>query len=434
MLLQVSAVPAMQISQGGNGSSIMLLAEMLQMESYKIADVLLEMLISEQREKILTEIAEQTTDYTYDGLRDIFQNEHADRKKLKQDYTPDSLTKLISKILPQTSSLGDICAGTGSLNIAISTANYTYCEEVSERAIPFLLCNLALRNRRADVVNGNSLTGEINTVYSLMPGERFSSIEVNEEMSIVNVENIVMNPPYSMRWEPVESQKYDEFGKMPNIADFPFLIHGLSLLRENGTLIAIMPHGVLFRGNKEAGIRKKMIEKNLLDAVIGLPNKLFANTDIPVCLVILKKNRTKEDILFIDAANSFKKDGKHNVMQNEHITKISDTYLNRKKVDKFSNIVSLNEIQENEFNLNIPRYVDTFEPEPIEDLAELIHELSQIERDIHSTELDIAKMFDDLQGTTLEEDKRLTKEKKLYAKYIREKYKNSQMPRMDSLF
>ena len=165
----------------------MLLAEMLQMESYKIADVLLEMLISEQREKILTEIAEQTTDYTYDGLRDIFQNEHADRKKLKQDYTPDSLTKLISKILPKTSSLGDICAGTGSLNIAISTANYTYCEEVSERAIPFLLCNLALRNRRADVVNGNSLTGEINTVYSLMPGERFSSIEVNEEMSIVNV-------------------------------------------------------------------------------------------------------------------------------------------------------------------------------------------------------------------------------------------------------
>lgn len=121
-------------------------------------------------------------------------------------------------------------------------------------------------------------------------------------------------------------------------------------------------------------------------------------------------------------------------MQNEHITKISDTYLNRKKVDKFSNIVSLNEIQENEFNLNIPRYVDTFEPEPIEDLAELIHELSQIERDIHSTELDIAKMFDDLQGTTLEEDKRLTKEKKLYAKYIREKYKSLQMPRMDSLF
>ena len=139
-------------------------------------------------------------------------------------------------------------------------------------------------------------------------------------------------------------------------------------------------------------------------------------------------------MLFIDAANSFKKDGKHNVMQNEHITKISDTYLNRKKVDKFSNIVSLNEIQENEFNLNIPRYVDTFEPEPIEDLAELIHELSQIERDIHSTELDVAKMFDDLQGTTLEEDKRLTKEKKLYAKYIREKYKSLQMPRIDSLF
>lgn len=103
-------------------------------------------------------------------------------------------------------------------------------------------------------------------------------------------------------------------------------------------------------------------------------------------------------------------------------------------MDKFSNIVSLDEIQENEFNLNIPRYVDTFEPEPVEDLSELIHELSQIERDIHATELDIAKMFEELRGTTLEEDKRLTKEKKLYAKYIREKYKNSQMTMMDSLF
>ena len=147
-----------------------------------------------------------------------------------------------------------------------------------------------------------------------------------------------------------------------------------------------------------------------------------------------ERNGNSDNICFIDASKDFEKGKQQNYITEEHIDKIVNAYSERKDIDKYCHIAALEEIAENDYNLNIPRYVDTFEPEPIEDLAELIHELSQIERDIHSTELDIAKMFDDLQGTTLEEDKRLTKEKKLYAKYIREKYKNSQMPRMDSLF
>lgn len=387
-----------------------------------------------RREIFLSDMLENTADISHDYMRDIFQKEHSDRDRLKQDYTPASIAKLIIKLMPDGNSVADICAGTGTLSIGIRKPHYIYCEEFSERAIPFLLCNYALRNMFVDVVRCNALTGETFVIYHLEPGEKFSNIEIISSIDTPMVDNVIMNPPYSMKWIPVKSEQYNSFGDMPNIADYPFLLHGLHILKDQGTLIAIVPHGILFRGNKEGKIRQQLIEKNLIHAVIGLPDKCFMNTDIPTLLLVLKKNRTEKDILFIDASKVFITQGKRNAFSEEQIEKIADAYRNRKPIEKFADIADLAKIQHNNYNLNIPRYVDTFVPEPVEDLDVLINELARIEREIHGCEMELVKMLADLRGTNLEEDKKLSKAQKLYSSYIREKYKGAAKPVMDSLF
>lgn len=398
-------------------------------EAYQLPDMLMQTLLDEgKRPHLLRQIMQQYPDRTTDFLRDEYQEEHGDRDKLKQDYTPDCLADLVAGLLPDSLEYADICAGTGALTVANitcrgGTAAY-YCEELASRALPFLLCNLALRNVNAIVSQTNALTCETQACYTVTAGEDFSRVQVEAEPPVERkYASIVMNPPYSMKWKPVPHKQFEGYEPLPtNAADFAFVLHGLDRLVDGGTMIAILPHGVLFRGNKEKEIRRKLLERNLLDAVIGLPEKMFLYTGIPVCLLIFKKNRTTEDLLLIDASQEFEKQGKVNVMTPENMRKIIDVYHNRLEVKRFSALVSQPRIRENDYNLNIPRYVDTYIPEPVPDMAELLIELNATNRDIRETEEKVLAMMEELVGSTKKDDEDIRKETAMYRTYLEKKY------------
>ncbi|MFT9452482.1 type I restriction-modification system subunit M [Liquorilactobacillus ghanensis] len=199
---------------------------------------------------------------------------------------------------------------------------------------------------------------------------------------------IVENPPYSAHWDNQDSKLKDPrfkdySGLAPKSkADYSFLLHGFYHLNETGTMAIILPHGVLFRGAKEAKIRQALLEKNQIDAIIGMPAGLFYSTGIPTVILVLKKQRVAKDVLFIDASKEFEKGKNQNKLLPSNIDKIIRTYQERKDVDKFAHVASLAEIQENDYNLNIPRYVDTFEPEPEIDLNQVKAELAQLDQEI----------------------------------------------------
>lgn len=399
-------------------------------EAYLLPGMLMQTLLDEEkRPHLLRQIMQQHPDMTNDFLRDEYQEEHGDRDKLKQDYTPDCLADLVSCLLPDSPEYADVCAGTGALTVKIithhkeKTAAY-YCEELASRATPFLLCNLALRNVNAIVSQTNALTCETQARYTVTAGEQFSRIQVGAEPHAERkYASIVMNPPYSIKWKPVPHRQFERYTPLPtNAADFAFVLHGVDMLADGGTLIAILPHGVLFRGNKEKEIRRKLLDNNLLDAVIGLPPNMFLYTGIPVCLLIFKKNRVEEDLLFIDASKEFEKQGKVNVMTPDNIRKIIDVYHNRLEVKRFSSLVSKSRIQENDYNLNIPRYIDTYIPEPIPDMAELLVELNATNQQIRDTERKVLAMMEELIGATEKDDEEIHKETAMYRSYLEKKY------------
>ncbi|CCX53595.1 n-6 DNA Methylase [Veillonella sp. CAG:933] len=266
-------------------------------EGYKIPQLLTDALLGDGREALLKYLDEHTPDKFADSLRDDYQNEHGDRDKLKQDFTPDGIVRVVRGIVGDGHRYADICAGTGALTLANmrDRADYTvYAEEFSERTVPFLLANLALRNAEGYVVNGDSLTGEIKALYKLEKSETYSRINIaNDEIKDFQppaVDHVIMNPPYSVKWKPRYHRAYDGYGPMPTTADYAFMLRGLDI---GDTVTAIIPHGVLFRGAKEGKVRKLLIERNLLDAVIGLPENMFLNTGIPVAILVFnrKKNR-----------------------------------------------------------------------------------------------------------------------------------------------
>lgn len=278
-------------------------------ESYELPTRLLAaMLDTNERERLCDMIVQEIGSIgTQDFIRDMFQSEQGDRDKLKQDYTPDCICRLFELLtISIDGNYADICGGTGALTLAAADRERPYyIEELSTRAIPFLLLNLSIRNMKATVNNCDSLTGESQCGYIVTPGVKYSSIEKVDTVEIPSDVNVVVsNPPYSLKFDKsITHEAYRGYEPMPtNAADFAFLLRGMHLLNDNGTQFVILPHGVLFRGNKEAAIRKKLIEANLLDAVIGLPTNLFMNTSIPVCVLVLKKDRTEQDILFIDAS------------------------------------------------------------------------------------------------------------------------------------
>ena len=183
----------------------------------------------------------------------------------------------------------------------------------------------------------------------------------------------------------------------------------LNLKQDNGVMAIVLPHGVLFRGNAEGTIRKALLEEGAIDTVIGLPANIFFNTSIPTTVIILKKNRTNRDVYFIDASKEFDKGKNQNIMTDAHIEKILEAYKSREEIDKFAHLASYEEIVENDYNLNIPRYVDTFEEEEVEPLTDIVSKINTTNQAIQNQTASLLEMLGQLHGTTPETDAELKK-------------------------
>lgn len=223
-----------------------------------------------------------------------------------------------------------------------------------------------------------------------------------ENERLMKFDKIVSNPPFSLDKWGAEELKDDTYGRFnmglppKSKGDFAFISHILASLNENGTAGIILPHGVLFRAASEGKIRKQIIENNWLDAVIGLPENLFFGTGIPACILIFKKNKVDNNVVFIDSSNEFDKGKNQNVLRYEDIEKIVDAYKNRKEVDKYCHIAAFEELKENDFNLNIPRYIDTFEVEEKVDLDMLIKDIFNLENEIIEVKKQLKNHLDEL--------------------------------------
>ncbi len=229
-----------------------------------------------------------------------------------------------------------------------------------------------------------------------------------------NFDAVLMNPPYSAKWTAhsgfLQDPRFSAFGALApkSKADFAFLLHGYYHLKQDGGVMAIvLPHGVLFRGNAEGKIRQHLLEEGAIDAVIGLPANIFFNTSIPTTVIILKKNRTNRDVFFIDASKEFDKGKNQNVMTDVHIKKILETYQAREDVEKLAHLATIEEIKENDFNLNIPRYVDTFEEEAVVPLTEIVKNINATNAKIKEQSKTLMDMLHQLKGTTPEAQEEL---------------------------
>ncbi|KRK72895.1 type I restriction-modification system subunit M [Lacticaseibacillus nasuensis] len=246
--------------------------------------------------------------------------------------------------------------------------------------------NMTLRN--GDTLEGDWPDGEINGV------DHPRSFDA-----------VVANPPYSANWDNSDSKlkdpRFKGYGKLApkTKADYAFVLHGLYHLNAGGTMAIVLPHGVLFRGAAEGTIRQAIIENNYLDAVIGMPAGLFYSTSIPTVVLVFKKNRTTKDIFFIDASSDFEKGKKQNKLRRADIDKIITTYQARQDVDKYAHVATLDEIKENEYNLNIPRYVDTFEEEAPIDIADVKRQIADVDKQLAELEKQFAEMESQLVET-----------------------------------
>ena len=317
-------------------------------------------------------------------------------KKAGEFYTPQQVSKLLAKLVTtdktRLRSVYDPTCGSGSLLLRVSkeaTVSKYYGQELNRTTY-----NLARMNM-------------------IMHDVHFTRFDLKQDDTLENprhidkqFEAIVANPPFSAKWksdkDPVlaDDDRFSRYGRLApaSRADFAFVQHMVYQLADNGTMATILPHGVLFRGAAEGVIREYLIDNlNYLDAVIGLPANLFYGTSIPTCILVLKKCRTaSNDILFIDSSKYFTKEGNQNTITDEDIERIVEAYKERKTIDKFSYVAPLEEVKENDYNLNIPRYVDTFEPEEPIDLKEVSKELQSIEHDLEETNKTIAKFCKEL--------------------------------------
>ncbi len=231
-----------------------------------------------------------------------------------------------------------------------------------------------------------------------------------------NFDGVLMNPPYSAKWSAdsgfLQDPRFSSFGALApkSKADFAFLLHGFYHLKQDGGVMAIvLPHGVLFRGNAEGKIRQALLEEGAIDTVIGLPANIFFNTSIPTTVIILKKNRRNRDVYFIDASQEFVKGKNQNIMNDDHIAKILDAYHKREDMDKFAHLASFEEIKENDYNLNIPRYVDTFEEEEVAPLSEIVQKINETNQRIDQQTAELKNLLGQLVGTTPEAQEELEK-------------------------
>ena len=338
--------------------------------------------------------------YSYEALLAEFEEHSADRKNYMQDYTPRCVLDIIGGIT-SGGDVRDVCAGIGGLSLAKFKADNTVTlrlEEYSKNAIAFMLLNLLMANIDAEVVEKNVLTNEELAYYRVDSATLgFGRVAKVEMLGSKKYNTVISNPPYSQAWIPQMDERFEGYKLAPKSkADFAFILDGLYSLNASGTAAFILPHGVLFRGQAEGDIRRKLIEDNLLDAVIGLPSNLFTNTSIPVCILVFKKNRANTDILFIDAQKDFIKHKNKNVMTAEQVEKVIKAYKERADIERYSSNVSVSTILDNDYNLNIPRYIDSFEPEEIPDAVQLAKDLNEINRESRTLGLEIAEMLKQL--------------------------------------
>ncbi|MGF7229923.1 type I restriction-modification system subunit M [Arachidicoccus sp.] len=298
-------------------------------------------------------------------------------KKAGEFYTPQEVSKILAQIVTtgkhKLKSVYDPTCGSGSLLLRVAretkVGNF-YGQEMNRTTYNLARMNMILHGvhyRDFDIKQEDTL-------------ERPQHIDKQFEA-------IVANPPFSAKWSAnplhLSDDRFSQYGKLApsSKADYTFVQHMIYHLADNGTMAIVLPHGVLFRGAAELHIRRYLIEqKNYLDAVIGLPANIFYGTSIPTCILVFSKCRKEnENVLFIDASQGFEKVKNQNVLREEHINKIVDTYRNRKEIEKYSHCATLQEIADNDYNLNIPRYVDTFEAEEEIDIHAVMQEIKTLE-------------------------------------------------------
>ena len=378
-------------------------------ETFELPDKLIKILLNEEeKDKLLNKFLEYDIDLKYDFLRDYFQEQHSNRNDLKQDYTPDCICEILSRLKKDNNKILDVCSGTGALTISNLYNNkiYVQCEELSSRSIPVLLLNLIIRNVDGLVVQKDVLKNEITTIYKLESTDQFSNIKIVDELQEEKFDIIFSNPPYSLEWEPKYDERFYGYELAPKSkADYAFILDIVYRLSNNGQAFIILPHGVLFRGASEEKIRKQLIENNLIDSIIGLPDKLFMNTQISTLILVLNKNKKTNDVLFIDSSKNCIKKSKQNDMNEEHINKIISTYRERKEIEKYSHLASYEEIVKNDYNLNIPRYVDTSEEKKLPDLKEVVKDIIEIDNEIEKVNKELKELVEQLEGTNPESKK-----------------------------
>jgi type I restriction system adenine methylase (hsdM) len=322
-------------------------------------------------------------------------------QKAGEFYTPQMISTILSRIVTldcQDPATGkkkridkvlDFACGSGSLllNVRREMKDYAigkiYGQEKNITTYNLARMNMLLhgvKDTEFEIHHGDSLANDWNILNEQNPAKK------------MQFDAVVANPPFSLRWDPTEETakdfRFSRYGVAPkSAADFAFLLHGFHFLSDNGTMAIILPHGVLFRGGKEEVIRKKLLEDDNIDAVIGLPANLFYSTGIPVCILVLKKCRKNDKILFINASGEehYEKGKRQNYLRVKNVDKIVETYQFRKEEPRFSRLVSLAEIKENDYNLNITRYVNLSKEEEQIDLEVVTKQLHETDAKIEES-------------------------------------------------
>lgn len=321
-------------------------------------------------------------------------------KKAGEFYTPHEVSVMMARIAAmgqedkQLFSVYDPTMGSGSLMLNIRNyINHPENVKYHGQELNTTTFNLAKMNL--------ILHGVDNEDIRLSNGDTLNKDWPTDEP--YTFDSVLMNPPYSAKWSSddtfLDDSRFNRYGRLApkSKADFAFLLHGLYHLKDSGTMAIVLPHGVLFRGAAEGIIRKKLLEDGSIDAVIGMPSNLFFGTSIPTTVIILKKNRTTRDVLFIDASSEFVKGKNQNKLSLENLDKIVETYKKREDVEKYSHVASFEEIKENEFNLNIPRYVDTFEEEEPVDMTAVGASIKDIRKEKAELENSLYEMISSLE-------------------------------------
>lgn len=379
--------------------------------------------------KVITKIAEGIAKFSTDTdiLGDAYEyliGEFAagSGQKAGEFYTPQQISTVLSSLValdsqdPKTGKRAklekvlDFACGSGSLllNVRHQMGSYgigkIYGQEKNITTYNLARMNMLLhgvKDSEFEIHHGDSLLNDWNILNEMNPAKK------------MEFDAVVANPPFSYRWEPTEEMgkdfRFNSYGLAPkSAADFAFLLHGFHFLKNDGTMAIILPHGVLFRGGAEERIRTKLLKDGNIDTVIGLPANLFFSTGIPVCILVLKKCKKSDDVLFINASASehFERGKRQNKLRPKDINKIIETYKERDEEERYSRSVSMKEIEENGYNLNISRYVSTAKQEEIIDLYEVNKKLIDAENRIKNATKRHNQFLKELGLPLLPEDKK----------------------------